>query len=254
MSCFEWNGKQIYYTETGSGKPVLLLHGNTASSRMFGEVIEDYAQHCMVITMDFLGHGRSGRLDSFPADLWYFEAEQVIAFLKAKNYGKVNLIGSSGGALVAINVALETPELIEKVIADSFEGEKAVGAITDSIQADRSASKLNAGARQFYKAMHGSDWEQVVDNDTSAILRHAREIGNFFHQELSSLQPDILLTGSRQDEFACAMAQDFFEKTYTEMLRNIGHGSIRLFDTGGHPAMLSNPHSFLEMTTEFFEL
>ena len=31
-------------------------------------------------------------------------------------------IGCSGGAIAAINLALETPELVNAVVADSFEG------------------------------------------------------------------------------------------------------------------------------------
>ncbi len=38
----------------------------------------------------------------------------------------INLICTSGGALVAINVALKRPNLVEKVIVDSSEGEKAI--------------------------------------------------------------------------------------------------------------------------------
>ena len=65
-----------------------------------------------------MGHGKSDRLEELSNDLWFDEAQQVISFLKEKKYNNVNLIGSSGGALVAINVALETPELVEKVIAE----------------------------------------------------------------------------------------------------------------------------------------
>ena len=86
MSYFKFEDKNVYYEETGCGKPLLLLHGNTASSNMFGAVASGYAQDHRVILMDFLGHGQSDRLDKFPADLWFYEAEQVIAFLKEKQY------------------------------------------------------------------------------------------------------------------------------------------------------------------------
>ena len=56
-------------------------------------------------------------------------------------YKDVNIIGSSGGALVAINVAMEAPELVHKVIADSFEGETSLKAFTENVKADREASK-----------------------------------------------------------------------------------------------------------------
>ena len=130
MSYFNFNNHRVYYTEVDTGTPLLLLHGNTASSNMFAEIAERYGKDFKVILIDFLVHGKSDRLNEFPADLWFNEAEQVIAFLREKQYTKVNIIGSSGGALVAINVALEAPELVKKVIADSFEGERPIKAFT----------------------------------------------------------------------------------------------------------------------------
>lgn len=253
MSYFIYEGQRIYYNEAGEGAPLLLLHGNTASSMMFYEIAPRYQAQFRVIQLDFLGHGQSDRLTQFPADLWYEEARQVIAFLREKAYGKAHLIGSSGGALVAINVALEAPELVGKVIADSFEGEVPLREITDYIAEDRARSKQDEGARQFYQYMHGEDWESVVDNDTAAIARHQREIGRFFRRELDTLQPDILLTGSLQDEFVSSLSPDYFETVYGAMLQKIGHGRMRLFDAGGHPAILSNADAFFDCSLQFLQ-
>lgn len=253
MSYFIFDDKKVYYNETGTGRPLLFLHGNTASSKMFYETAEKYKDKFKVILLDFLGHGQSDRLLKFPADLWFWEAQQVIAFLKEKQYSEVNIIGSSGGALVAINVALKAPQLVAKVIADSFEGERPLKEFTANVRRDREISKRDDNARLFYQYMQGDDWEQVVDNDTWAIIRHEKEIGRFFHEELDSLQPDILLTGSRQDEFVSSISPTYFEETYGEMLDKIGHGKMHIFDTGGHPAILSNPDEFYKISMDFLQ-
>lgn len=253
MSYFQYQDKQVYYTEMGEGPALLLLHGNTASSNMFYEIADLYAKHYHVIQIDFLGHGQSARLPSLPADLWFFEAEQVIAFLKAKQLGPVHIIGTSGGALVAINVALEARELVDKVVADSFEGEFPIKSYVAGIIEERAASKQDAQARMFYEYMHGDGWELIVDQDTDAIVRHEKEIGCFFHQELTTLACDILLTGSKEDEFVQAISADYFETVYSELLHKIGHDSYHLFPKGGHPAMLSNPDEFFQISTAFLE-
>lgn len=253
MSYFTFCGKEIYYSEFGAGTPLLFLHGNTASSNMFTALADKYAEYLKVILIDFLGHGKSDRLKKFPADLWFYEAEQVIAFLQEKHYSNINIIGSSGGALVAINVALEAPNLVGKVIADSFEGEKALEAFTQNIKNDRELSKLDENAKMFYASMHGPDWEQVVDNDTDAIAEHSKEIKAFFRKPLQSLKPDILLTGSRKDEFISAVSPDYFDKVYGELVEKIGHGEIHLFPEGGHPAILSNPEAFFKLSMEFLK-
>lgn len=254
MSYFHFNNQRVYYYEFGAGAPLLFLHGNAASSNMFYEIAERYKNDFKVILIDFLGHGQSDRLDEFPADLWFDEAEQVIALLKEKRYTKVNLIGSSGGALAAINVALEAPELIAKVIADSFEGESSLKEITENIAVDREASKQEENARMFYYYMHGDDWERVVDCDTAAIIRHAEQIGKFFRKDLHALNADILLTGSKEDEFVSMLALDYFERTFGAMLEKIGHGKAHLFPTGGHPAMLSNSEEFYQVSMEFLKI
>lgn len=251
MSYFTFDQHQIYYHESGEGEPLLLLHGNTASSNMFYGFREAYEAHHRVIVMDFLGHGKSDRLKEFPADLWFYEAQQVIAFLKYKGYENVDIIGTSGGALVAINAALEAGSLVHKVIADSFEGEYPLKAFTDTVEADREASKHDPEAKMFYEYMHGADWEMIVDQDTRAILRHQHEIGRFFHKDLNQLQADILLTGSKMDEFVCAVSPDYFTTVYGAMLKAMGHGEMHLFETGKHPAMLSNPEAFYERSITF---
>lgn len=129
--------------------------------------------------IDFLGHGKSDRLHEFPADLRFYEAQQVIAFLKEKHFSNVDIIGSSGGALVAINVALEAPQLISKVIADSFEGETPLKQFTEHVVADRELSKHNEEAKSFYQYMQGHDWESVVDNDTSLYVTTRKSAGSF---------------------------------------------------------------------------
>lgn len=252
MPYFKYKNKFCYFEEQGEGKPILFLHGNTASSNMFRDITELFAKNYKVILIDFLGHGKSDRVESLSTDLWHDEALQVITFLENMNYGKVHLIGSSGGALVAINVALERPELIDKVIADSFEGEIPLKEFTKNIIADRAASKLDEGTKAFYHAMHGDDWESVVDNDTLAIYEHAKTNGKFFHKSLETLSTNLLLVGSKEDEYISSIEPDYFSRVYSEMIGKIGRGEIHIFKYGGHPAILSNKSEFRFVAEEFF--
>lgn len=248
MSYFNYNQTKCHYTTVGSGEPLLLLHGNTASSAMFADVVQYYADRFKVYLIDFLGHGKSDRVERFATDLWYDEAMQVITFLEQTKIGKVNIIGSSGGALVAINVALERPDLVNAIIADSFEGEEPLEAFVKNVVQERELSKQDPATAQFYQSNHGECWEVVVDNDTRAMDEHYRTIGKFFHKSLESMQVPVLLTGSLQDEF---ITSDFFETTYAKLLAKIPNGVMHLFEQGGHPAMLSNAEAFAKAATVF---
>ncbi len=248
--CLAVEGGKLHYAWSGSGDHVLLLlHGNTASSRMFAPVLPLYKKYFRVLVMDFLGHGKSERLGEFPVDLWFSQAMQAAALLDALNLRGVNVIGTSGGALVALNLALERPELVRKALADSFEGEKALDAVVSMIEAERAQAKSDPAAVRFWRECHGEDWESVVDNDTRAIVRHHASIQSFFHKGLSSLAMPVLLTASLEDEFADIA---HFPETYAKMLDKIPLGAMHLFPTGGHPALLSNAEAFAALADTFF--
>ena len=91
--------------------PMLFLHGNTASSMMFEMLLPLYTDELEVVRMDFLGNGRSDRIERFPENIWLDQGKQVVALAETLGYNKINLIGTSGGAYAAINAALLRPEL-----------------------------------------------------------------------------------------------------------------------------------------------
>ncbi len=250
MAFFKYAGKNVYYEETGSGQPLFLLHGNSVSSKMFGGAADLYQNDFNVILVDFLGHGNSGRLKEFPVDFWYDEAMQIIELILLKGYEKVNLIGTSGGALAALNVALEREDLVDKVIADSFEGESVLSSWADTVREERGRTKSLEQMRLLWEYCHGGDWESVVDNDTDVIIRHEKSVKSFFHKDLAQLNVPVLLTVSMEDdEFAERMD---IERTFRDMADKIPDAKLHLFPNGGHPAMLTNAEEFSELAKEFF--
>lgn len=58
MPYFNYQSQKIFYRELGSGKPLLMLHGDTASSTMFELLLPLYQAHFRVILIDFLGNFR----------------------------------------------------------------------------------------------------------------------------------------------------------------------------------------------------
>ena len=250
MSYFPLGSHQVYYESHGDGKPLILLHGNTASGRMFDPIIAMLTGKYHVITMDFLGCGRSDQMASWPCDLWYEWARQVRALCEHLGLGEVYLVGTSGGALAAINAALEYPQLVRAVAADSFAGISADPAITNDIQAGRAQAKQIDGFRAYLRSIHGEDWEQVFDADTEAVVRHAREIGAYFHHPLSELQVSLLLTGSEEDEM---FPPGHYQRLFNEICQETNQTESHLFPHGGHPAMMSNMEAFTALLDRFIE-
>ena len=84
MSSFHYEGKKIYYEEIGNGKPLLLLHGNTACGKMFAPILPMLSEKHHVIVPDFLGCGQSERCEKWSSDLWYEWSRQATALCKYK--------------------------------------------------------------------------------------------------------------------------------------------------------------------------
>lgn len=248
MSFFTYNGANIYYEEQGQGEKVLLLHGNTVSSKFFTPVIPMLAGKYHVITMDFLGCGNSDRIDNWSVDLWFQWANQAKALIEHLGYEKVNVIGTSGGAIAAINLALENPELVNAVVADSFEGIKANPEITDQIRMGREFAKQNKDFCMMLQMMHGDDWEKVLDADTEAVVGHALNVTDFFHKDLSQLKVRLMLTGSQEDEM---FPEGHYERLFDEICSKTKMAQAHIFEHGGHPAMMSNMEQFLALWSDF---
>jgi haloalkane dehalogenase len=56
------NGRRLAYVEAGSGRPIVLLHGNPTSSYLWRNVIPHLVGSGRVIVPDLIGHGDSDKL------------------------------------------------------------------------------------------------------------------------------------------------------------------------------------------------
>lgn len=247
MTYFTYQSKQIYFEEIGSGPPLMILHGNTASAKMFDLLLPLYTEHFHVILIDFLGNGRSERIDAFPKDLWYTQSLQVLALIEHLGYEKVTLLGTSGGAWTAINAALEKPALIDKVIADSFDGRTLNKDFFKNLMEDRAFARQDPMSRQFYEWCQGEDWERIVDLDTECLFSYQNENIPPFHQPIEQLQPPTLLIGSLGD----ALLRDDLEAEYKEICSLIADGSYHIFPTGDHPSMATNAEKTAALVQTF---
>ena len=247
MAYFPYGGKSIFYEEFGQGSPVLFLHGNTASSRMFELLMPLYAEKFRCILLDFLGNGRSDRVERFSPDLWQEEARQTIALVEYLQCGKVSLVGTSGGAWAAVNAALLRPDLFCAVVADSFDGRTLNDNFSANLLAERKAAKEDIQSRQFYEWCQGADWEKIVDLDTEALLKCAEEKRPLFHKPLEQLKMPILFIGSKADE-SC---RSNIEEEYREMASMLSQSSVYLFPSGGHPSLFSNAEKTADIIYNF---
>ncbi len=112
------NDIQMYYATYGdpANPPILLLHGGLGNADYFVNQIPAFMEHYYVITPDSRGHGRSTMSDQ---QIGYaLMASDVLALLDYLQIeGKVDLVGWSDGGIIGLDIAINHPERLNKLVA-----------------------------------------------------------------------------------------------------------------------------------------
>lgn len=109
----EVNGIKIHYEMFGKGKPIILLNPNSANTNCMKFIAHKLAKQYLVYQFDRRGCGKSEK----NCVLSYEEsAEDVYEFIQNLNLEKPYVLGSSGGATVAMHLGIRYPESISKMV------------------------------------------------------------------------------------------------------------------------------------------
>jgi len=93
----------MHYTRTGSGKPLLLIHGLGGSSRSWSTVLPALAQHREVIAIDLPGHGQSP--SESDSGTFVGLVRSLDDWLSSQSMENVDMVGSSMGARLVLEMA-----------------------------------------------------------------------------------------------------------------------------------------------------
>src|SRR5437899_3208170 len=107
-------GVRTYYEKTGTGDPLILLHGGMCTAETFDPQTPVLAEQYCVYVPERYGHGRTADVDG--AITYENMAQHTIAFMDALGIESAHLAGWSDGALVGLLVALRRPKLVRKLV------------------------------------------------------------------------------------------------------------------------------------------
>lgn len=105
----------MHYLDTGTGIPVLFVHGNPAWSFYFRNIIKTLSKKYRCIAMDHVGYGLSDKPFPYPYSLSH-HAENFKIFCDAVCPGKCNLIMHDFGGPIGIQYAEQNPGKVERLI------------------------------------------------------------------------------------------------------------------------------------------
>lgn len=237
----------LHAERSGSGPPLVLVHGFTQTSRCWGPEADDLARDHEVIRVDAPGHGRS---------------REILAGLRtggrliADQGGEATYLGYSMGARFCLHLALANPELVRGlVLVGGTAGiedpeERAARRAADLQTAERIRSEgLATFLDQWLdqplfaslppdRTFRAERLENTVDGLRASLDQAGTGAQDPSWHRLATLEMPVLVVAGALDTKFAALA----ERLATEIGAN---ATLALIDDAGHAAHLEQPDRFL---------
>lgn len=262
---FEANGLITNYHDTGSGPPVLLIHGSGPGVTAWANwrlVLPRLADHYRVIAPDMAGFGYTSTppTTTHDIDLW---VDQLIALLDMLELQQVAVVGNSFGGAIALHFATRHPERVSRIVLmgsvgvpfDMTAGLEKVWGYEPSIAAMKELLGIFA-------------YNQEIATDELAELRFRASIRADVHARFAALFPaprqrwidflavepgklqaidqPVLLVHGRDDRVIPL-------ETSQKLARLIPHARLEVIDRCGHWVQIEYPDRFAELLINFLK-
>lgn len=240
-------GVRVRYVRKGEGPPLVLLHGVASSIYSWSAVLGGLARRHDVVAIDLPGFGSSDQ----PHDLSFARLPRVVlGVMDALDLPRASLAGSSLGGAVAVVVAAERPERVERLVLIDSAGfnlarskrpallrlvRSLPGAVLERLPIRRPLTRL--GLRQVFLDP-GMVTEERVEEYAAPLLRPGslRSLRSLLSEDfdeagfeslLSRVEAPTLILWGREDRWAPVADADRFgaaiRGSRTIVLKRCGH-------------------------------
>jgi len=103
----------LHFVRTGSGPPLLVLHGLFGSGKNWHSHMRRLAGHFEVFCVDLRNHGQSFHSDEMNYALM---ADDVVRLMRQQELDGCRILGHSMGGKVAMTLAIQQPVLLSRMI------------------------------------------------------------------------------------------------------------------------------------------
>lgn len=138
------SGVRLPYVASGSGEPLLFVHGSLCDYRYWNSQTSALSGHFQCVSVS-LSHYWPGDDASVHGDFsWQAHVDELAEFIAAMNVGPVHLVGHSRGGCVAFQLARAWPDLVKTLtLADPGGPLRIDGAPEASMPAATEALRAN---------------------------------------------------------------------------------------------------------------
>jgi pimeloyl-ACP methyl ester carboxylesterase len=253
------SGTTLYYEESGSGPPLLFLHGTGGSANSWDASVERLARFFRCITYDRRGNLRSPLGDVAENDP-AIHVQDAAELVRVLDLAPCLLIASSGGGSVAFQVIRQFPELLRgAVLAEPG---------LYSLDPDGGAAVLLGLRARIQPLLAGPDKRIVMDAFMdyidpaawAALPEHRREQyrDNYaaLLRELQVKRPQVSVNDLRSVRVPCLIlvgsnSYSTFETIGRALVAGIPDAELIEIEGAGHLIYLDKPDAFAEAIHRF---
>ena len=229
-------GRTARFEVTGSGPPVLLVHGLSGSPRWWKSLVPTltHAHRAYLVSLPaYAGRNSDVPLEHRDSTAW------VAAWMESVGLERVDVVGHSLGGLIGLRLAARRPELVRRVVAIAPAGLwKRTSTFAYVVPLARTV--LQAAPRLLpllaRDAVRAGPW---------SLWRAARELlAEDVRDELARVSAPTLLVWGAKDHLV--------PPTFGEVFRNeIENARLLVLPGAGHVPMIDSPDSLAEAVTAF---
>lgn len=236
---FVYKGTSVYYTQQGSGKNLLFLHGWGAQSGIFSSLTERYKKNFCVTAVDFPPFGLSGEL-AFDYTINDYK-DLICRLLKSLNIDKTFVICHSFGGRVAALIAGGQNNLIERAIFCGSAGIAKRKSIKGELKKIRyKLLKKLYGNPVKLKKYFSADYNALPQNMKNTFVNIINED---LTEHIKNIKcPCLLIWGKNDRETPLYAAKKFNKYIKGSRLEVIG---------GGHYCFLDDFEKFTKLSDDF---
>jgi len=236
---------EIYYRDSGSGVPLVFLHGGWGYEVYPLDQQAETIKNLRVVIPDRSGYGRSTKPAVFGPDLHTRGVEETLLFLDALNIHRCIFWGHSDGAVIAAMLGIRAPGRCVGLVLEAFhyDCEKIHSREFFQIMATQPES-FGARVTDIVRKEHGEPyWNQLLRNEGQAWLDIAVSANgrarDLFDGGLSKLQVPTVFIHGAQDPRTESWELD-------AVRRELPSTEMHVIAAGGH-----SPHSEAAAAREF---
>jgi len=249
--------QDIFTEDTGSGIPLVMVHGFLGSSDMWGPQINFFKDNFRVIAPSLPGFGRSGDINSCKSIECM--AKAILDLLEKKKIKNFNLLGHSMGGMIVQEIAKIATDKILKLICYGTGPRGNMPGRFETIDQSRKKLKINGlkntayriaktwfiekeKAKYFYLCEEAGKQTSIEAADNGLIaMKNWNGVDN-----LKNIKNETLIVWGDQDK-----AYNFNQ--VETLNNNIPNSDLKIIEGCSHNVHLEKPYEFNKVVEEFLK-